>query len=184
MTEKDCLEIESQQEPIENTKSINDTEQITSGQPSENSSSNFCSKVHYAGFWMRFWAYLVDLIVIASIGRLLVNPVFRLLDIPLNSSFYQIKALAPISIVTAIIFYGYFVVMTKLFKQTLGKMIFGLKVVHIEGKELTWGTILFREWVGRFISATTWVGYLIVAFLPKKQGLHDLFSDTTVIHER
>ena len=28
----------------------------------------------------------------------------------------------------------------------------------------------FREWIGRFISATVIVGYIIVAFLPKKQG--------------
>ncbi len=132
----------------------------------------------YAGFWMRFWAYLLDLIVIGSIERLLINPLFRALDIPL----WEFNLFAPISIASAIIFYLYFVLMTKFFKQTLGKMVFGLKVVDLKGDPLTWGTILFREWVGRFISATIVVGYIVVAFLPKKQGLHDLFSDTTVVH--
>jgi uncharacterized RDD family membrane protein YckC len=49
---------------------------------------------------------------------------------------------------------------------------------------LTWDTVLFREWIGRFISASIWILYAIVAFLPKKQGLHDLFADTAVVHER
>lgn len=140
--------------------------------------------VRYAGFWMRLWAYLVDLIIIGSLGRMVVKPIFRLFDISLSTSIYQIEIFAPISIISAIIFYGYFVLMTKYLGQTVGKMIFGLKVIPLKGEKLSWGTILFREWIGRFISATTWIGYLIVAFLPQKQGIHDLFSDTTVIHER
>jgi uncharacterized RDD family membrane protein YckC len=72
--------------------------------------------------------------------------------------------------------------MTKYFNQTIGKMVFGIKVIDLKNDKLTWGTILFREWIGRFISATVVIGYIIVAFLPKKQGLHDLFTETSVIH--
>jgi len=136
--------------------------------------------VRFAGFWMRFWAYLLDLIVIGSIDRIIINPIFRFLKIPLT----EFTMFAPISIATAITFYAYFVLMTRFFNQTLGKMAFGLKVVDLEGKPLTWGTIIFREWIGRFISATLIIGYVVIAFMPKKQGLHDLFSDTTVVHER
>jgi uncharacterized RDD family membrane protein YckC len=134
--------------------------------------------VRYAGFWMRFWAYLLDLVVVGSIVRLLIKPIFRLLDIPLSET----NMFAPVSISSAVIFYLYFVLMTKYLNQTLGKMVFGLKVVDLKNNQLTWGTILFREWIGRFISVTIIFGYIIVAFLPKKQGLHDLFTDTTVIH--
>ncbi|MEH7494838.1 RDD family protein [Neobacillus niacini] len=136
------------------------------------------ASIRFAGFWMRFWAYLLDLIVIGSIERLIINPLFRILEIPL----VEFNMFAPISIVSAIIFYLYFVLMTKYFNQTLGKMVFGLRVVDLQSEKLSWGTILFREWIGRFISATIVVGYIIVAFLPKKQGLHDLFTDTSVIH--
>ncbi|WP_307311815.1 RDD family protein [Neobacillus driksii] len=132
----------------------------------------------FAGFWMRFWAYLLDLIVIGSIERLIINPLFRILEIPL----VEFNMFAPISIASAIIFYLYFVLMTKYFHQTLGKMVFGLRVVDLKSEKLSWGTILFREWIGRFISATIVVGYIVVAFLPRKQGLHDLFTDTSVIH--
>ena len=136
------------------------------------------SSIRYAGFWMRFWAYLLDLIIIGSIERLIVNPLFRVLEIPL----VEFNMFAPVSIASAVIFYLYFVLMTKYFNQTLGKMVFGIKVIDLKNDNLTWGTILFREWIGRFISATVVIGYIIVAFLPKKQGLHDLFTDTSVIH--
>ncbi|MGG1677705.1 RDD family protein [Neobacillus sp. NRS-1170] len=134
--------------------------------------------VRYAGFWMRFWAYLLDLIVISSIGRILIKPVLRVLDLSLS----DFNMFAPISIASAVIFYAYFILMTKYFNQTLGKMVFGLKVKDLHQEKLSWGTVLFREWIGRFISATIILGYIIVAFLPKKQGIHDLFTDTTVIH--
>lgn len=134
--------------------------------------------IRFAGFWMRFWAYLLDLIVIGSIERLIINPLFRIFEIPVM----EFNMFAPISIASAIIFYLYFVLMTKYFHQTLGKMVFGLKVIDLKSDKLSWGTILFREWIGRFISATIVIGYIVVAFLPKKQGLHDLFTDTSVIH--
>ncbi|WP_079510351.1 RDD family protein [Mesobacillus jeotgali] len=133
----------------------------------------------YAGFWTRFWAYLLDLIVIGSINRMIINPIFRALDIPLAED----GIFSPMAIATAVVFYLYFVLMTKFLGQTLGKMVFGLKVVELDGKTLTWGTVLFREWIGRFISATIFVLYVVVAFTKRKQGLHDLFADTTVIYE-
>ncbi|WP_428911314.1 RDD family protein [Niallia sp. Krafla_26] len=134
----------------------------------------------YAGFWMRFWAYLLDIIVIGSINRILVYPIFRLFDLPMDEN----SIFTPVSIMTAIIFYAYFVLMTKYFGQTLGKMAFGLKVISLKESKLNWSTIVFREWIGRFISGTVLILYIIIGFLPKKQGIHDLFADTTVIHER
>ena len=136
--------------------------------------------LNFAGFWMRFWAYLLDLIVIGSIERIIINPIFQAVGLELHT----VSMFAPISIATAITFYAYFVLMTKFFGQTLGKMVFGLRVVKLKGEKLSWGTVIFREWIGRFISTTIWITYIIVAFLPKKQGLHDLFADTTVIHEK
>lgn len=162
---------------MENENQINSNEivkvdeQVTTHEPDTTS-------IRYAGFWMRFWAYLLDLIVVGSIERLIINPLFRAIDIPIM----EFNMFAPISIASAIVFYLYFVLMTKYFNQTLGKMVFGIKVIDLKNDKLSWGTILFREWIGRFISATVVIGYIIVAFLPKKQGLHDLFTDTSVIH--
>lgn len=132
-----------------------------------------------AGFWVRFWAYLIDLIVVASASSILVKPIFLLVGAETASSAWY----APYAIVTAVIFYGYFVLMTKFFNQTIGKMIMGLRVISLADDKLTWGTLLFREWIGRFISATILPLYWIVGFTRLKQGVHDFIADTTVIHE-
>ncbi|MBS4208753.1 RDD family protein [Bacillus sp. FJAT-50079] len=134
----------------------------------------------YAGFWMRFWAYLLDLIIIFSLNGLLVKPIFRAFDISLSKA----GIISAYGIAAGLIFYLYFILMTKYFSQTLGKMVFGLKVVSLQANKLSWSTIIFREGVGRYISATLQFLYIIAAFTPKKQALHDLFADTTVVHER
>lgn len=131
----------------------------------------------YAGFWMRFWAYLADLIVIGSITRILVNPIINLLDIDYTG--YDI--FSPTLIASAVVFYLYFILMTKWSGQTLGKMIFGLKVISLKEKTLSWSTILFREGIGRFINRKFMILYVIVGIHPKKQGLHDIFADTSVV---
>ncbi|MBB5324482.1 putative RDD family membrane protein YckC [Anoxybacillus tepidamans] len=136
--------------------------------------------VRYAGFWMRFWAYLLDLLVVGSINRLIIHPIFRLFDLSMDET----NMFSPIAVVTAVTFYLYFVLMTKCFQQTLGKMVFGLKVIDMNGRPLTWLTVLFREVIGKFISKfILLIGFLFVAFSEKKQGLHDQIADTTVIHE-
>lgn len=137
----------------------------------------------YAGFWMRLWAFLLDLLIVWSIGAIVVFPLFRLLGISESQSFL----FSPASIATTIILYGYFILMTKYFKQTLGKMVFGLKVVDLKHDHLTWKSILFREGVGRYIALfyfpLTYIVFLVVAFTGKKQGVHDFIADTTVVHE-
>lgn len=138
--------------------------------------------VVYAGFWLRFWAYLIDIIAVWSLDHLLVKPVFK----ALNLSQYDFTILSPITIGSAVVFYLYFLLMTKYFGQTLGKMVLGLKVVSLKEESLSWGTVFFREVVGRFIVRTLMFGftYILVGVLPKKQGLHDIFSDTSVIQEK
>ena len=142
-------------------------------------SGNQEENLRFAGFWMRLWAYLIDLIVIGSIGRIILKPVLKILGVEDSSSFFS-----PLTIGSAIIFYLYFVLMTKYFSQTLGKMALGLKVISLKEARLSWGTVIFREFIGRFINRTIIVLYILVGFLPKHQGLHDIFADTSVIHER
>lgn len=132
-----------------------------------------------AGFWMRFWAYLIDLLIVAGLTSILIKPAFALLGLQTG----DIPWYAPYTILSAIVFYGYFVLMTKFFRQTVGKMIIGLRVVSLKSDDLSWTTLLFREWIGRFISVTILPLYWIVGFTPLKQGIHDYIADTTVVHE-
>lgn len=134
----------------------------------------------YAGFWMRFWAYLVDLMVVASISGIISSTISLVSDGPITIGFWTLNA-----IVSSLVFYLYFLLMTKQFQQTLGKMIFGLKVIRSDRQPLQWQDLLFREVVMRFIYKAFLilnVLYLVVAFNHEKQGLHDIVGNTRVIH--
>ena len=132
-----------------------------------------------AGFWMRFWAFIIDSLFVTAIIGIVINPIFYVMDWDLRGvSWY-----APISIISAVVYYTYFVVMTHYFKQTVGKMIFGLKVVSVTNTQLNFTTVLFREWIGRIISNTILPLYLLVVVFEKNQALHDYFADTKVIQE-
>ncbi|WP_036687735.1 RDD family protein [Paucisalibacillus globulus] len=141
------------------------------------------SEQRYAGFWMRLWAFLIDLIVISSLNGILLSP-FKFVNegIAISVGIWTVPG-----IVSAIVFYAYFVLMTKFFGQTVGKMILGIKVVRENEEPLRWSDVLFRELVGRFIYRAFWflmVLYIIVGFMDEKQGLHDMIADTRVIYDR
>ncbi|MBC1473725.1 RDD family protein [Listeria grandensis] len=133
---------------------------------------------YYAGFWIRFMAYLVDLLVTTAISGILISPVFRLADWNMDGSFF-----AMYGALVMLTFLAYFIVMTKFWSQTLGKMIFGIRVVSLKKEALTWGTVLFREGALRFVTSVVWGLYVVCAFTPKKQGIADLLENTAVVHE-
>ena len=127
----------------------------------------------YAGFWMRTWAFLFDLICIQMLTSLGLQLVTRL-DF---GSFGK-------SIIGLLIYLSYFILLTKFnHGQTLGKQVFGLKVVCFNEAELSWSTVLIREGACRFMLqyGVLAVLYLVAAFTNKKQHLGDLISDTSVV---
>lgn len=135
-----------------------------------------------AGFWIRFWAYLIDIIIVGAISGLLVKPIFRMIDSPIKDPIFLLYS--PYKLILLALFLAYFLLMTKFFSQTAGKMIMGIRVVKKSGDPLGWGTLLFREVIGRYISKTLLIPYLLVIFMPRKEALHDLFADTEVVHEQ
>ncbi|GAA0595472.1 hypothetical protein GCM10009001_09480 [Virgibacillus siamensis] len=138
---------------------------------------------NYAGFWMRFWAYLADLIIVFSINGILLLP-FKFINggEAIDVGFWTVAGS-----LGAVVFYLYFLLMTKWFGQTLGKMIFGLRVVRSDEGPLGWSDLLFREVVGRFIYRVFFILsilYFVVAFTPQKQGIHDMIGSTRVVFDR
>lgn len=140
-------------------------------------------KLIYAGFGSRFVAYLIDLLIIWSLNTILTRPLLRLLN--LENAQAWVPMFSAANIMTSIIFFLYFILMTKFFRATLGKMIFGLSVVSFKGEALSNSQIIFRECIGRYISmAVLGIPYLVVAFTKRHQGIHDLFADTSVIKNK
>lgn len=138
----------------------------------------------YAGFWMRFWAYLFDIIVLFGVNSFLLSP-FKFVNdgLPVDIWLWTWNGLF-----AGAIYYVYFLLMTKFFGQTIGKMILGLKVVQQDehNKNLSWYDVIFREVVGRFIYNAFLILkllYVVIGFTNEKQGLHDILGSTRVVHE-
>ncbi len=124
----------------------------------------------YAGFWVRLAAWTIDA-VITNIGSSFVFAALGGGDLrPIL--FLLLPAL-------------YFVLLTGLKGQTLGKMAAGIRVVNREGLAPGVGRAALRETVGKFVSAIALLlGFLWVARDPEKQGWHDKMAGTYVVTVR
>ena len=123
----------------------------------------------YAGFWMRFFAYLLDVLIISGLQ---------------GAFLFFLKAGTLKTYLSLAIFLAYFILMTKLNKgQTLGKMVFGLRVICFREENLSWSTVIVRELFGRYLQKVFLILYILVAFTPKKQHVVDLLTETSVLTE-
>ena len=77
---------------------------------------------------------------------------------------------------------AYFILMTYFTHSTLGKKLFRLEVVTLDGN-WTFINILYRETIGRFLSGIMSIGYLAILISSKKQGFHDMLCDTCVVYK-
>ncbi len=140
---------------------------------------NYFPNYFYAGFWIRFFAYCVDLLCISAITNGTVGLVYRVMGLKMPTSFLSFA-----SLLTLAIYLSYFTLLTKLNGgQTIGKMIFGIRVVSLTQSELSWTTVIIRETVCRFIlkGFPFILGYVVAAFTDHKQHVGDYFSDTSVV---
>src|SRR5699024_10483492 len=115
---------------METTETVQEAESSSSGQ-----------QVRSAGFWMRFWAYTVDIILVWCINGILLSPL-KFFD---HAGDIQLGIWTLATVIGTVVLYLYFLIMTKVYKQTVGKMIFGLKVIRKDQTPLRWNDILFRE---------------------------------------
>ena len=67
------------------------------------------------------------------------------------------------------------------FQATLGKVVMGIKVTDQNGHRLDFAKALLRN-LSKIISGIVLgIGYLMIVFDDKKQGLHDKIADTYVV---
>ncbi|MBN6187936.1 RDD family protein [Aneurinibacillus sp. BA2021] len=125
----------------------------------------------YAGFWIRFLAALIDGIVLGMISYILGLASTEMFSV--QWTMQNILGLL------------YYIILTGLWGQTLGKMVVGVKVVRTGGSTAGWGTIVLRETIGKIISAIVLLlGYIWAGFDRRKQGWHDKLADTVVVRKR
>lgn len=137
------------------------------------------SKNFYAGFWVRFVAYLIDMIVIYAVASLLNTFSFGLLNKQLDFPILGEESLSYV-----IVMFTYFIAMTYFFSQTLGKVIMKIKVETNKGDKLSLADVVYRELIGRLLTIfLVYIPYIAVAFTNKRKGLHDFIADTVVVKE-
>jgi uncharacterized RDD family membrane protein YckC len=129
----------------------------------------------YGGFWIRLLAYAADMSILTLVLLALAVP-FTFMGGAGIALYSVIAALGPIA---------YFVWLTAADRQaTFGKQLCGLKVQHLDsGAGISLLRSLGRE-LGKFVSAAVlFIGFLIVAFTGRKQGLHDMLASTVVARD-
>lgn len=73
---------------------------------------------------------------------------------------------------------------SSVYQATVGKMALELCVTDLQGRRISFLRATGR-YLATFLSALVFmIGYLMVAFHPRKQGLHDLIAGTLVIRPR
>ncbi len=153
-------------------------------------------QVKYAGFWLRFVAYLIDNIIMSAIGFVISLPFIGTiifsgialseLDSCDESKFMGIAGIVGTALLLAItiatVGWLYFALMESSKQQaTLGKMALGLKVTDMEGKKISFARATGR-YFGKIISNMIFmIGYILAGLTEKKQALHDIIAGCLVI---
>jgi len=79
-------------------------------------------------------------------------------------------------------FVGWFTLWTRLLKgRTPGKFLFGLQIVKLDGKPLSWWDAFGRSGGYGASAATAFLGFLEAIWHPNRQAIHDRISGTVVI---
>lgn len=139
----------------------------------------------YAGFWRRFVALLIDLMILwmASLGVM----VTAFVVLPLTARNPGVSQTAVVVLYLLLLggLVTYFAGMESSSEQaTLGKMALGIKVTDLYGRRISFGRAVGRTF-GKYLSAgILYIGFLMVAFTGKKQGLHDMVAGTLVLKSR
>ncbi len=126
------------------------------------------SAVVYAGFWIRFTAYIIDAIILLIVGVVLAIAAGGTTGAVLQ---FVVGILYTVGFWTA---QG----------ATPGKMAVGIEITTVDGEPIDFGPALLR-YIGYLASAIILlIGFLMIAFTREKRGLHDYIAGTVVIKTR
>lgn len=152
----------------------------------------------YAGFWLRFVAYLVDGLIVGIPVTIIIVIFIALfgglaaLHIPNNPNpdpaqfmaFFAalFAALLPIILISVAASWLYFAMMESSSRQaTLGKAMLSLRVTDMNGQRISFGRA-----TGRYFSKIVTnlvplaIGWILAGFTERKQALHDFIAGTLV----
>lgn len=149
--------------------------------------------VHYAGFWLRFVAIIIDAIVLGFAGFIIALPfgtsvamrgIFMRRPIDPEELMHFYQSMFPVFFIRFILNWLYFAFMeSSAWQATLGKKVLGLEVTDMAGRRISFGRASGR-YFGKILSwLTLMIGFIMAGFTAKKQALHDFLAGTLVIRK-
>jgi uncharacterized RDD family membrane protein YckC len=152
------------------------------------------STSYYAGFWIRFVAWLIDGIILMVVGSIVQFALLGSLTTirqPLQGA-SSAEALGAMVGMVGLVFLADMVIgcsyesffVSSYLRATPGKLALELKVVRPNGAQLTLGRAAGRYFAKRLNTLTGGIGYILAGFDSESRGLHDLICDTRVVRRQ
>lgn len=140
----------------------------------------------YGGFWIRFVAVIIDVIVVG----LVTGPVSLIIGVALGLAGHAVAMpnegaqLASFVITFAfstVVNWIYEAAMeSSKYQATLGKMALGLKVTDVEGRRISFLRATARHFAKILSGLILMIGFIMAGFTERKQALHDMIAGTLV----
>ena len=141
-------------------------------------------KKSYGGFWKRVIAYLIDGLIIAAPITMIFGTVIPDVMTADNVQARPFAVTVP-QLVMIIASWIYFAGLeSSEWQATIGKKILGMKVTDMAGQRINFVKATVRYLSKLLSSFILMIGFIMVAFTAKKQGLHDFIAATTVVNSR
>jgi len=150
--------------------------------------------VAYAGFWLRFVAWIIDRIVIQVVSSILFLPFGASIGLrqfmrnhPPSSPEELLPVFASmgrIFLLLIILTWLYYALLeSSSWQATLGKKALGLEVTDLASSRISFGRATGRYFARWISNMTLTIGYIMAGFTEKKQALHDILAGTLVIRK-
>jgi len=153
-------------------------------------------RVEYAGFWVRFLAFLIDsavmgigfvlilipLIFLTGLGGIVgeIHPNEDMNDVGIFMLFGLLFLAATVSLLWTWLYHA--LMESSEWQATVGKRLLGLVVTDMAGRRLSFGRATGRHFakiVTNMVPA--FIGYIMAGFTERKQALHDMISGCLVL---
>ena len=147
--------------------------------------------VRYGGFWIRVVAAIIDVIIVA-LALAPLKIIFGLGGVAVNG-FDTHGFHGPLTLPYLIFGGGTFALLkltgswlyeafmeSSCYQATLGKMIFGMKVTDLYGNRISFARASGRHFAKILSGLILCIGFIMVGFTERKQGLHDMIAGTLV----
>ncbi len=146
-----------------------------------------------AGFFIRCLAMAIDIFFVVMLdgallfgAAVLIGKTTGIVDMILTSRGFEfLQIIAPLlkAALATTVFVPpvYYIAMTAVFGQTIGKMITGIRVVRSNGRPVSFLRALIRFLAYVPSGLLLFAGFLWIIWDPERQGWHDMLADTVVI---